>query len=167
LDKELTGWDAAGNPVYGDRVIEVGDQGFGAEERTPERQVTSIELYGGPLDGQRVGAVLGKEYAPVVILDEDGQPKTDELYLLKIVGGDVFGVYAELVQGLIRSDEVHVKDPELPQAAQLPEGDPDKFRLAIPMCEKNRHHFGPWRRTPRGNKTRICERCLVSQSSIL
>lgn len=30
---EITGYDAEGNPIHGDRVIEVGDQGEGGDQR--------------------------------------------------------------------------------------------------------------------------------------
>jgi hypothetical protein len=32
-EEEITGYDADGNPVYGDRTIEVGDRGEGGDQR--------------------------------------------------------------------------------------------------------------------------------------
>ena len=32
-EQEITGYDANGNPIYGDRQVEVGDDGQGGDER--------------------------------------------------------------------------------------------------------------------------------------
>jgi hypothetical protein len=158
---EITGTDASGNEIRGNRELSVGDLGAGGENQP----TSEIELYGGPLDGMRATTVTPtREFTPLLIVDKTGTLHQDELYLARWVDGVLFGVWAEALQEYFRSDEFQGRDPD-PDRMRSISG--DEFRLEVPMCERGTHVWGPWRTTPGGNHTRICMKCMTSQANIL
>ena len=164
---ELTGWDENGIEVYGSRSLERGDNGYSAEGKSPE-EISTINLFGGPLDGMTVRAAAPvADFNQLGVFDENGQPLTDEIYLARFLDGTWFGVHADLLQEAVRSDEVHLKDPSESISARMAGNAHIQWELAIPMCAAGEHRWSDWRLTPGGNRTRICVICKTTQANIL
>lgn len=179
MEDEVTGHDERGMEIRGPREISVGDQGHSLEGQgeQPINETTRlagsdlaevVELYGGPLDGFKVRPLREPTHdlEQLLVLDANGQP-SDEVYLARPYEGRWYGVYAEMLQVLVRSDDVHIKDPDpMEIRARLQAMFGKDAKLELPICEPGTHQWTAWTPTPRGNRTRICVICQTSQGAI-
>jgi hypothetical protein len=157
-DYIITGIDSYGEPVLGDRLLQVGDDAMGGDVpgEGSLAELVPIPLFGGPLDGS-----TGEGPKPSLEFELLRLRGSDEVYLARWVDGVLYGVHASLLQEYVRSDEVHVHEPGL-----SPEAVAAGYRTVIPICPAGQHTWTSWSRTPMGNKTRICVVCQTSQGSI-
>jgi hypothetical protein len=180
MTDEVTGHDEQGMEIRGPRQVSVGDQGRSLEGQgeQPINETTRlvgselagvVELYGGPLDGVKVQPLRTptRDLEQLAIVDANGLP-SDELYLAREVQGRWYGVHADMLQALVRSDEVHIKEPDPKQIrARLQEMFGADAKIVLPICVPGTHRWTAWQATPRCNRTRICVVCQTSQGAVL
>jgi hypothetical protein len=172
VDEELTGHDEQGHPVHGHRHVSASDAGESLDipiDATVAVDGPLLQLLGGPLDGfmVKLAETPTRDLELLKIVDAKGEP-SDEMYLARPLGDEWWGVHASLLQAVVRSDAVHIKDPdpaELRLRVKAVFG--DDAELAIPVCEPGQHRWTPWRATDKGNKTRLCVICQLGQGSVL
>lgn len=127
------------------------------------------QVHGGPLDGTWLvfhegfnpagimqvdlpvhdGALLTEPYMLVPLTDEDGE----------VVQWDA--IWLSWYRPGIRID----RDPEVGLLRQTHAMIGSE--LLTEPCEPGTHEWTPWVATPRGNRTRHCDKCQVSQGSVL
>jgi hypothetical protein len=128
-----------------------------------------IQCYGGPQDGVTawVDSDNLEDYKLAILRNSTGRPFTDEPYIMRWMPEDDSAEYGHITGAWIAVHRPLVKFPDRESTGEHLRETAKGMGLELPkFCEPGKHQFSEWAQTPRGNRTRHCQACGLTESDI-